>query len=89
MTTAAIRAELTIVDIVRTMTAATAAIDHLHVGQRTAVAALAAHVGVCALQRKFCLDIVVEGPEIPCDRVVAGIAVFCKSSFMAVVLRMA
>lgn len=89
MTTTAIGAKLTIVNIVRAMTAATATANHLHASESASVAGLTAYVDVRPKQWKLRLYIVVKCPEFPGDRVMACVAVIFKATVMAVVFQMA
>lgn len=78
MAAAAVRAEFSIVYVISPMTVATAVACPLHRCQRTAVAVIAGDIQVGAVNNEIGLCIVVKQPEIPGDRVMAGLAVVSK-----------
>ena len=89
MAAATVGAELAIVHVVRFMAVAAASTQSCHRFQILTMTTLAADTGVCAAQRKICLQIVVESPLVPTDRVVARGAIALKTTMVWIVLSMA
>lgn len=89
MTTPAIGAEFAIVNVVRAMTVAATAIDGFHLDQRHAVTVVARDLDMGTIEREVCLQVVIEGPDVPGDRVVTGIAAIREIAFMRVVVAVA
>ena len=75
MAAAAVRAEFAIVDVVCAMTATAAVPGPLHRCQRTAMTVIAGNVDVCAVNGEAGLRVVIKQPQIPGNRVVAGLTV--------------
>jgi len=89
MATPAIRAELSVVNIIGAMTVAAAAAKTRHRGKRLAMAALAADAGVRAVQWEACLQIVIELPLQPVNRIVARGAVVLEATVVRILLAVA
>jgi hypothetical protein len=85
MATPAIRAELSVVNIIGAMTVAAAAAQARHRGKRLAMAAIAADTGVRAVQRESRLQIVIELPLQPVNRIVARGAVVLEATVVRIV----
>lgn len=71
MTATTIGAKFAVVDVISTMAGKAAAVDALHFFKGTAVAVVAGDRYVGAVEREFCLCVMVEQPNIPSHRVVA------------------
>ena len=76
-------------DVIGAMTVATTTIDSLDLCQRHSVAFVTANVDMCAVQGEICLPVVIEGPDIPRNRVMAVFAAILEIAFMLVVVAMA
>lgn len=74
MTSAAVRSEFSIMNIVCPVAVATTAVDSLDVVERLAVTRFAGNVNMRALEREIGLRIVIEQPDLPVDGVVTCIA---------------
>ena len=85
MTAATINAEFVVVNIVGTVAAAAAAINKFHFLDCAAVAVIASDLYVRALQRKFGLHVMVEVPQIPCNRIVAGVTTTGETAAVRVI----
>ena len=85
MAAPAIRAELSVVNIIGAMTVAAAATQARHRGKRLAMAAIAADTGVRAVQRESRLQIVIELPLQPVNRIVARCAVVLEATVVRIV----
>lgn len=85
MATPAIRAELSVMNIICAMTVAAAAAEARHRGKRLAMAAIAADTGVRAVQQELRLQIVIELPLQPVNRVVARGAVVLEATAVRIV----
>ena len=85
MATPAVRAELSVMNIICAMTVAAAAAEARHRGKRLAMAAIAADTGVCAIQRESRLQIVIELPLQPVNRVVARGTVVLEATVVRIV----
>ena len=88
MATPAIRAELSVVNIIGAMTVAAAAAKTRHRGKRLPVAVIATNSCVRAVQREIGLHIVIELPLQPVNRVVARGAVVLEATVVRIVLAM-
>jgi hypothetical protein len=86
MAATAISTEFTVMNIIRPVTAKTTTIDTLHFWQSTAVAVVASDARMSALENEIRLHIVIESPDIPCDRVVAAAAFSIEVITMRIVL---
>ena len=89
MATPAIRAELSIVNIIGAMTVAAAATQARHRSQRLAMAAIAADPVMGTVQRESRLLIVIELPLQPVNRIVARGAVVLEATVVRVVFSVA
>ena len=89
MATAAIGAEFPVVGIVCPMAVSATATDGCHVFERAAMTGVACNIDMCAVERKVGLQIVIESPDVPADRVVAGLAAVLEVATMRIVLLMA
>jgi len=89
MAAPAIRAELSVVNIIGAMTVAAAAAETRHRGQRLAMTAFAADTGVRAVQWESRLQIVIELPLQPVNRIVARGAVVLEATVVRIVLAVA
>ena len=89
MAAPAIRAELSVVNIIGAMTVAAAAAKTRHRGKRLAMAAIAADAGVRAGQWKLRLQIVIELPLQPVNRIVARGAVVLEATVVRILLAVA
>ena len=89
MATAAVGAEFTIVDVICPMTVTAVAGGAFDLVQRHAVTIVATHVDVRPVKREVRLQIVIEGPDIPCHGVVAGLAAVLEVPLVRIVVAMA
>ena len=71
MTAAAIKTELTVVDVIGAMTVCATAAESRLPGHRASMAAFAGHVPMCTIKNEAGLGIVIELPLRPIDGVVA------------------
>lgn len=85
MATPAIRAELSVMNIICAMTVAAAAAETRHRGKRLPMAAIAADTGMRAVQRESGLQIVIELPLQPVNRVVARGTVVLEATVVRIV----
>jgi len=85
MATPAIRAELSVMNIICAMTVAAAAAEARHRGKRLAMAAIATDNVVRAVQRELRLQIVIELPLQPVNRVVARGALVLEATVVRIV----
>ena len=89
MAAATVRAKFAIVDVVRTMTVATAVASSLHRCQRTAVTVIASDIQVSTVYFETGLCIVIKQPQVPGDRVMAGLAVVLEFACVRIVPKVA
>lgn len=89
MTATAIESEFTIVYVVGAMATSATAIDRRYFIQWDSVTVLAQNAHMSALEREFGLQVMIESPDIPVNRVVARIATIMKIAAMRVVVPMA
>ena len=75
--------------IIRAVTVRTAIAGLFHRRKRTTVAVVAGYVDVGAMQLEVCLNIVIEQPQVPRDRVVTRLAVVFERAIVCVVFKMA
>jgi hypothetical protein len=87
--TAAICAKFTIVDIIRDMAVAAPAVAGFDPVERHAVTIVTTNFDVSTLQGEISVQIVIEGPDVPRNRVMAGFATIFEISFVCVVITMA
>jgi len=85
---ATIRAKFTVMNIIGAMAAAAASIDRFDPVERGSVARIAGNFGVSAFKRKIGLYVVIERPDVPGDRVMAGVAAVIEIAPMRVVFAM-
>gem|GEM_PF-5744091 len=89
MAAATVGAKLTIVQITCAMAVATTRSGRLHFLQRASVTVVTRHINVRAFQSETGLQLVVEGPLIPADRVVAGSTLIVEIAAMRILILMA
>jgi len=85
----AIRAELAVMDVVGSMAGAAVAVHGPHLGQRIAVAVIAGNFAVRALERERRLRVMIEKPDVPCDRVVTILATLGEVATVRIGLQVA
>ena len=68
------------------MTIAAGITNTLHGSQRAPVTVVAGNFYMGAIQAEARLHVVIEQPQIPCDRVVAGAAFFIKAALVSIIL---
>lgn len=88
MAAATVRAEFTVVDVIGAMAIGTAIAGFPHRRQRTAVAALAGNIQVGSVQFEICLNIVIEQPQVPGNRVVTGLTVVLEYTVVRIIFEM-
>ena len=86
MAPATVRAKLIVVNIVGTMTTTAIRADCLHLAECASVTVVAGNIDMSAIQLELGLQVVIENPQFPSDRVVAGIATAGKVAAMWIVL---
>ena len=74
MAATAIRTELAVMDVVGSMATAAVAVQDPHPGQGAAVAVVTGDIAVRTLERERGLRVMIEKPDVPCDRIVAILA---------------
>lgn len=89
MTAAAVGSELTVVNVIGTMTVRAVLAQARLRGKRLPVTALARDVCVCTVKRETRLLVVVEQPLLPVDRVVAQPAILAEATVVRVVFAVA
>ena len=89
MAAAAVRTEFTIVYVIGPMATTAAVTGSLHYRQRTAVAVVAGNIQVSAVYFEIGLFIVIKQPQVPGDRVMAGLAVVLKLARVRIVVQVA
>ena len=89
MTPATVSAKLVVVKIIRTMTTTAISADRFHLAECASVTVIAGNSDMSAVQLELSLQVVIEYPQFPGDRVVAGIALPGEVVAMRVVLRVA
>ena len=75
MAAAAVRSEFSVVYIIGSVAIGAAIAGFLHRCQRGTVAVVTGNVDVSSIEFEACLSIVIEKPQVPGDRVVAGLTV--------------
>jgi hypothetical protein len=88
MTAATVGAEFAVMNIIGTMAAAAASINRFDSVERGSVARIAGNFGVSAFKRKIGLYAVIERPDVPGNRVMAGVAAVIEIASMRVVFAM-
>ena len=88
MTATAVRAEFAVVHVISTMAIPTIAVDRRDFVQGDSVAIVAGNADVSPLERELGLCGVIESPDVPGDRVVAGVAAILEISAVRVVFTM-
>jgi hypothetical protein len=88
MTAATVWAEFTVVIIVGAMTATAAVACLLHRRQRTAMTVITGDINMSTVDHEVRLRVVIKQPQVPGDRVMAGLAVVLKLAGMRIVLEM-
>ena len=89
MATAAVGSELTVVDVIGTMTVCAVPAQARLCSERLPMAAFARDVRVSTVEREAGLLVVIEPPLLPIDRVVAECTILAEAPFVRVVLTMA
>ena len=89
MAAPAVGAELAIMNVVGAMTIAATSVDGFDFCKRHTVTVVAGNRIVGTVKRKVRLQTMVEGPQIPGNRVVAATTLICKVTFVRVVIAMA
>lgn len=89
MAAAAVVSEFAIVNVIRAMTITAAAVNSFYFDQRSSMTIVAANSGVCAVKRKVGLKIVIERPDVPCNRVVTRLTAITHIAFVRVVVTVA
>ena len=89
MASPAVGTELAIVYVIGAVAVAAISVESCHPGQRHTVAVVAGNVDVSTLERKIGLYIVVEGPDVPGDGGMAGVAAILEMALVRVVVEMA
>ena len=89
MTAAAVGTKFAVMDIVGQVAVGTAVAGFAHRRQRATVATPAGDIDMCTMQFKVGLRIVIEQPQVPCDRVVTGFAIALVDAMVVVVLEVA
>jgi len=85
---ATVRPELSVVYIIGSMAIGTAIAGFAHRRQRATVAVVTANVDVSSIYLEACLSIVIEQPQVPGNRVVAGLAVVFEHAIVRVIVTM-
>lgn len=88
MAATTIGTEFTVVNVVCAVTVNATAPDFLHPLQRASVTVSTADINVSAIQEEFRLYVVIEQPQIPGDRVMAGVAIVFEATVVIVVFQM-
>jgi hypothetical protein len=86
MASATVVTKLIIVNIIRTVAIATTSADHFHFAESDSMTVVTGNTDVSAAQFEVSLQIVVENPQIPCDRVVAGVATSSEVAAMWIII---
>ena len=89
MAAATVRAKFTVVDVVGTMTVGAAVANPPHRCDRTAVTIIASDTQVGAVNLETGLCIVIEQPQVPGDRVMAGLAIVLEFASVRIVIKVA
>lgn len=89
MAATTIGAELAVMHVVSAMTVAAVVVDGLDFRKRAPVTLGTGDVGVTAHQREIRLNVVVEIPRLPADRVMARVTALVEIAIVVVVLEMA
>lgn len=89
MAAAAVGAEFSVVHIVRAMAIPAATADVFHLFQRHAVTVITAHTDMRADEREGGLHTMIESPQVPGDRVMAGIAAVLEVASVLVIVAVA
>ena len=88
MAAAAVGTEFTIVIVVRPVAVAAIAVQHLHLLQWAAMAAVTGNVDMRSIQKKIRLQIVIKIPQVPGDWVMAAIATIQEKTLVRIVFSM-
>ena len=88
MAAATVRSEFSVVYIIGSMAIGAAIAGFLHRRQRAAVAVVTGYVDVSSIEFEACLSIVIEQPQVPGDRVVAGLTVVFEHAVVRVIVTM-
>lgn len=88
MAATAVRSKLSVVQIARTVAAATACAAVLHPGNRGPMAVIACDFSMCTCQCKCCLRIVIECPHVPADRVMARVTLLVEVASVWIIVLM-
>lgn len=86
MATTTVGTEFAVMDVVGTMTVPATVADGFHIVERYSVAVVASDIDVSPIERKRSLRVMIEGPDAPGYRVVAGIAAIRKVAVMRVII---
>lgn len=89
MATTTVGTEFAVMYVVGTMAVPATSVDGLHLVQRYSVAVVASDIDVSAIKWELRLCIVIEGPNVPGYRVVAGTAAIQEIAVMWVIITMA
>jgi len=84
-----VRAEFAVVHVIGAMTVDTAITRLFHRCKRATVTVVARDIQVGAIQCEAGLYVVIKQPQVPGDRVVAGIALIVKLAAVGIVFKMA
>lgn len=85
MAAATVGAEFTVVYIAGAMTIAAGIANTLHRSQRTPVTVVAGNINMGAIQTEARLRVVIEQPQVPCDRVVAGATFIIEAALVSII----
>ena len=88
MAATTIGAELAVMHVVSAMTVSAVVVDSLDLQKRAPVTLCTGDAGVSAHQREIRLNVVVERPRRPADRVMARVAALVEIAVVVVVLEM-
>ena len=86
MATPAARPELTVVNVIRPMAAATVVARIAHCSERASVTIITGNVQVGAIQNEVGLSVVIEQPQVPGDRVVTGTTIVSKIAAVRIII---
>lgn len=89
MAAAAVGTKFAVMDVVRAMTVAAVPVDALDLVQGYSMAVVAGDLDMSAVQREVGLLVVIEGPDVPGNGVVAAVAAIPEISSMRIVVTVA
>lgn len=89
MAASAVEPELAVMNIVGTMTIAAALAKACLCCERLPVAGFASHLGMSAIENEVGLQVVVELPLLPIDRIVATVAALIEPALVGIIVAMA